>query len=215
MSSLEPEEDTELRDLVANTLQTCGVLGKIKAQLRSNVYLALDGGESQLRAKSTLSNHVLSNFSKTSEGRLVLSLVREFLAFLKLDCTLSVFEAEAIEGRSLQGRSREELIDKLGLVNERIGERHGSSVFDKAPLLSEVLRLSKVSILKSETPSPTENSHSSLNPTATSKFHPNVPIPPTATNYQIPTGSTINITSGSTVSSQSTGNNVLHKKVPK
>ena len=28
MSSL--EEDTELRDLVANTLQTCGVLGKIK-----------------------------------------------------------------------------------------------------------------------------------------------------------------------------------------
>ena len=35
-------------------------------------------------------------------GRLILSLVREFLTFLKLDCTLSVFEAEAIEGRSLQ-----------------------------------------------------------------------------------------------------------------
>ena len=35
-------------------------------------------------------------------GRLVLNLVREFLAFLKLECTLSVFEAEAIEGRSLQ-----------------------------------------------------------------------------------------------------------------
>ena len=30
MSSLDPEEDTELRDLVANTLQSCGVLGKIK-----------------------------------------------------------------------------------------------------------------------------------------------------------------------------------------
>ena len=35
-------------------------------------------------------------------GRLIVSLVREFLTFLKLDCTLSVFEAEAIEGRSLQ-----------------------------------------------------------------------------------------------------------------
>ena len=35
-------------------------------------------------------------------GRLVLYLVREFLAFFKLDCTLSVFEAEAIEGRHLQ-----------------------------------------------------------------------------------------------------------------
>ena len=30
MSSLEAEEDTELRDLVASTLQSCGVLGKIK-----------------------------------------------------------------------------------------------------------------------------------------------------------------------------------------
>ena len=56
-------------------------------------------------------------------------------------------------------RSREDLIEKLGLVNERIGERHGSSAFEKMPLLSEVLRLSKVSILKSETPSPTELSH--------------------------------------------------------
>ena len=35
-------------------------------------------------------------------GRLVLYLVREFLAFLKLDCTLSVYEAEAIEGRNFQ-----------------------------------------------------------------------------------------------------------------
>jgi hypothetical protein len=34
MSSL--EEDTELRDLVANTLQTCGVLGKIKIKLMNN-----------------------------------------------------------------------------------------------------------------------------------------------------------------------------------
>ena len=56
-------------------------------------------------------------------------------------------------------RGREDLIDKLGLINERIGERRGSNAFDKVPLLSEVLRLSKVSILKSETPSPTENSH--------------------------------------------------------
>ena len=35
MSSLEPEEDTELRDLVANTLQSCGVLGKIKVVVKS------------------------------------------------------------------------------------------------------------------------------------------------------------------------------------
>ena len=56
-------------------------------------------------------------------------------------------------------RSREDLIEKLGLVNERIGDRHGSNALDKVPLLSEVIRLSKVSVLKSETPSPTEISH--------------------------------------------------------
>ena len=38
------EEDTELRDLVAATLETSGVLGKIKAQLRANVYIALEEG---------------------------------------------------------------------------------------------------------------------------------------------------------------------------
>ena len=35
-------------------------------------------------------------------GRLVMNLIRELLTFLNLDCTLSVFDAEAIEGRGLQ-----------------------------------------------------------------------------------------------------------------
>ena len=34
MSSLEAEDDTELRDLVANTLVSSGVLGKIKVTSR-------------------------------------------------------------------------------------------------------------------------------------------------------------------------------------
>ena len=38
------EEDTELRDLVAATLDSAGILGKIKAQLRANVYIALEEG---------------------------------------------------------------------------------------------------------------------------------------------------------------------------
>ena len=39
------EEDTELRDLVAATLENAGILGKIKAQLRANVYIALEEGD--------------------------------------------------------------------------------------------------------------------------------------------------------------------------
>ena len=39
--SFEVDDDTELRDLVSSTLQSSGVLGRIKAELRSNVYLAI------------------------------------------------------------------------------------------------------------------------------------------------------------------------------
>lgn len=40
------------RDIVANVLRENGVLGAIKAQLRSNVYLALDDGK-ELRVSSS------------------------------------------------------------------------------------------------------------------------------------------------------------------
>ena len=52
--SFEVEEDTELRDLVTAALQTSGVLGKIKAQLRSNVYLAIEG-EDELKVNKNYS----------------------------------------------------------------------------------------------------------------------------------------------------------------
>ena len=50
------EEDTELRDLVAATLDSAGILGKIKAQLRANVYIALEeGGTTTLLATAVIS----------------------------------------------------------------------------------------------------------------------------------------------------------------
>ena len=36
------DEDTELRDLVTQTLENNGLLGKIQAQLRAGVFLALE-----------------------------------------------------------------------------------------------------------------------------------------------------------------------------
>lgn len=41
--SVDGDEDTELRDLVISSLKSAGVLGKLRANLRSNVYLALEG----------------------------------------------------------------------------------------------------------------------------------------------------------------------------
>ena len=92
------EEDTELRDLVATTLENSGILGKIKAQLRANVYIALEEGEN-VKSKSKLINQNLIDFLSTTNGRLVASLVREFLEFFDLDFTLAVFDPETNIGR--------------------------------------------------------------------------------------------------------------------
>jgi len=139
------DEDTELRDLVATTLDNCGILGKMKAQLRANVYIALEQGDN-IKKKSPLVNHKLLDFLSSTNGRLVASLVREFLVFFDLDFTLAVFDPETNIGHDFKYRGREKLIDALGLTE---------LTDTRSPLLSEIMRLSKVSILKSETPTPT------------------------------------------------------------
>ena len=149
--SFEVDDDTELRDLVSSTLQSSGVLGKIKAELRSNVYLAIEG-EQDLKNKSRHVNSKLDNYTSTSEGRLALQLIREFLQFFGLDYSLLVFEPEAFEGRNVTLRDRENLIEQCGFADETINEN--------APLLSEIIKLSKVSVLKSETPTPTREKFS-------------------------------------------------------
>ena len=57
-----------------------------------------------------------------------------------------VFEPEAIEGRGVTLRDREELIENLGFAE---------TLNQDVPLLSEIIKLSKVFVLKSETPTPT------------------------------------------------------------
>ncbi|XP_035687415.1 centrosomal protein 43-like [Branchiostoma floridae] len=87
------DEDTELRDLVAQTLETNGVLGKIRAQLRASVFLALEE-QGALESKSQLVNQDLKKFLNTKEGRMVAALVREFLIHFNLDYSLAVFDPE-------------------------------------------------------------------------------------------------------------------------
>lgn len=170
------EDDSELKDLVTQTLQSAGILGKIKAELRSSVYLALENGSSRESKESRLRKsrgpaEKLSGFLENTEGRLALHLVKEFLTFFDLTFTLSVLEPESDAGlsRASSHRSRQELVELLGLAPEMVD--------NKTPLISQIIRLSKVSVLKSETPSPTEfieDSHrtdvdSYLNP---SSLHP-------------------------------------------
>ncbi|XP_020912220.1 FGFR1 oncogene partner isoform X2 [Exaiptasia diaphana] len=98
------DEDTELRDLVAQSLESKGVLGKIRAQLRASVFLVLDE-QDDAENKIPLSNPNLKKFLNNSEGRLVTGLVREFLEFFDLDFTIAVFDPESSFSDRYQGRN--------------------------------------------------------------------------------------------------------------
>jgi len=172
-ASTTTEEDTEqLRDLVAATLEKEGILGKIKAQLRAHVYLSLEG-ESKSKAPAQDSKNVkLAAFLSNTNGRLVASLVREFLQFFDLDFSLAVFDPETNIGRDVQYRERTKLCTALGLTELTDPE---------APLLSEIMRLSKVSVLKSESPTPSTISDCHTSPPASLMEDPPTPE---AGNYQ-------------------------------
>ncbi|XP_051781418.1 FGFR1 oncogene partner isoform X2 [Erpetoichthys calabaricus] len=122
------EEDNELRDLLVQNLENSGVLNKIKAELRAAVFLALEEQE-KTENKIPLINESLKKFLNTKDGRLVASLITEFLEFFNLDFTLAVFRPEINMLNGLE--SREVVARELG-----ISETDGT----KAPLLLEVLK---------------------------------------------------------------------------
>ncbi|XP_069708345.1 centrosomal protein 43 [Phaenicophaeus curvirostris] len=123
------EEDTELRDLLVQTLESSGVLNKIKAELRAAVFLALEEQE-KVENKTPLVNESLRSFLGTKDGRLVAGLVAEFLQFFNLDFTLAVFQPESSTLNGLDGR--ENLARDMGII-ETEGTVGG-------PLLLEVVR---------------------------------------------------------------------------
>ncbi|XP_051854058.1 centrosomal protein 43 isoform X2 [Antechinus flavipes] len=123
------EEDTELRDLLVQTLENSGVLNRIKAELRAAVFLALEEQE-KIENKTPLVNESLKKFLNTKDGRLVASLVAEFLQFFNLDFTLAVFQPETSTIHGLE--ARENLARDLGII-EAEGTVGG-------PLLLEVIR---------------------------------------------------------------------------
>ncbi|KAG6930618.1 FGFR1 oncogene partner [Chelydra serpentina] len=143
------EEDTELRDLLVQTLESSGVLNKIKAELRAAVFLALEEQE-KVENKTPLVNESLKKFLSTKDGRLVAGLVAEFLQFFNLDFTLAVFQPESSTLNGLEGRKT--LARDLGIIEaegtvggplllevvRRCHQRKGSSGGEVAPVLSDM-----------------------------------------------------------------------------
>ncbi|KAK3098151.1 hypothetical protein FSP39_016670 [Pinctada imbricata] len=137
------DEDTELRDLVAQTLENNGVLGKIRAQLRASVFLALEEHE-VFHIYCLFLGHDLYIATQTSDldfefdiqpnsGQAVAGLVREFLEFFNLEYTLAVFEPEA--GLDGKAGSRASLARELNVT-----DNEGPS---NEPLISQIVSRSK------------------------------------------------------------------------
>ena len=106
------DEDAEFREVLVRNLESRGVLNKLKAELRANVFLAMDQQEGEETTSPLLAPKV-SSYSQTREGQLMLELVREFLKFYELDYSLAVFEPECnLEHVS---SNREQLTSDLGV----------------------------------------------------------------------------------------------------
>ncbi|CAK9814812.1 Centrosomal protein 43 [Anthophora quadrimaculata] len=122
------EEDTELRDLVVQTLENNGVLAKVRAELRASVFLALEEQESVMNPQPLL-NKTVKQYLANSEGKLLFSLVREFLEYFGLDYTISVYDPETYFGKEYNYSGRNKLCEELGIESNE-------------PLLGEILKSS-------------------------------------------------------------------------
>ncbi|KAG8468066.1 hypothetical protein KFE25_007118 [Diacronema lutheri] len=119
----------ELKGIVQKTLEAKGVLGKIRAELRSSVFSAIQEEQADLSGESP----VLRELKRSAEGRAALELVREFLVVCGLDYTTAVYVPEA--NLAKEGERRDELAGKLRFPALSTGA--GAL---KMPLLVELLR---------------------------------------------------------------------------
>ncbi|KAJ8943594.1 hypothetical protein NQ318_006596 [Aromia moschata] len=127
------EEDVELKDLLAQTLETNGCLARIRAQLRASIFLALDE-DIKLSRHQPLMNNKIKTHLETEEGKTMFCIVREFLEFFNLCFTVSVFEPESYAGTCYQYEGRQKVAKALGL-----------DVFEDktVPLLLQLIRIAQ------------------------------------------------------------------------
>ncbi|XP_063352425.1 FGFR1 oncogene partner isoform X2 [Pelmatolapia mariae] len=123
------EDDTELRDLLIQNLENSGALNKLKAEMRAAVFLAMEE-QDKLENKSPLVNESLKKCLNTKDGRLVASLIVDFLQVFNLDFSLAVFQPEINSASCLDGR--DQVCSEFGLSDSDLNR--------KSPLLLELVR---------------------------------------------------------------------------
>ncbi|KAI8906993.1 hypothetical protein DFJ77DRAFT_476207 [Powellomyces hirtus] len=98
MATVAPQQPdaaaADLKALVSDFLRKRGVLGSLKAQLRSSVFAILKSPDEAGTLKLPFENPRVTALRATKEGRQSLLLVRDLLKTLGLEYTLAVFEPE-------------------------------------------------------------------------------------------------------------------------
>ncbi|XP_019751743.1 LOW QUALITY PROTEIN: centrosomal protein 43 [Hippocampus comes] len=124
------DDDTELRDLLIQNLENNGVLNKLKAEMRAAVFLALEE-QDRLENKTPLVNENLKKCLETKDGRLVASLIVDFMRVFHLDFSLAVFQPE-INTHPSTLDSRQLLCGELGFSEAELNAN--------SPVLLELVR---------------------------------------------------------------------------
>mmetsp|Transcript_21198 Transcript_21198/g.23998 ORF Transcript_21198/g.23998 Transcript_21198/m.23998 type:complete len:294 (-) Transcript_21198:179-1060(-) len=109
----------ELKDLVIQSLETKGILGRIRAELRSTVFKIIDNPDSVSAESSSLNAHnsKVQEISKNVEAKLAAEMIREFMDYYKMDYSLNVFVPESNLAR--EGRGKDELAADAGIQHPR------------------------------------------------------------------------------------------------
>jgi hypothetical protein len=117
----------EMKNLVIQALETKGVLGQIRARLRSSVFKIVDEQDQKYNMGCGLKweNNKLYQIIETKSGNLMAELIREFMEHFRMDYSLSVFIPEC--SISPERLKREELFAKLGIK--------GDNIFSNLPII--------------------------------------------------------------------------------
>ena len=104
-----------MKNLLIQSLETRGVLGQIRAKLRSSVFKIVDDQDQKMNMGCGLKweNQNLYKISDTKIGFLSAEMIREYMEIMKMDYSLSVFIPEC--SISPEKINKDEIYAKLGV----------------------------------------------------------------------------------------------------
>ena len=107
----------EMKELIIQSLETKGVLGQIRAHLRSAVFKVVDDQDQQFNTGCGLKweNKTLYKILETKIGTLLAEIIREFMEYFRMDYSLSIFIPEC--GISPERLNHKEILAKLGIMS--------------------------------------------------------------------------------------------------